>query len=171
MKDNVYGFSVSDEQWSWIGSLATVGGIISCLMIGLVMDQVGRKYTMLLLIIPFSIGWATIIWPVSVLMLYIGRFLVGFAGGAFFVVGPSYIGEIASKDIRGTLSSLLQLMVTIGILFAYVIGHFFATSLFNTFNAICAILPLIFGAVFVWCPESPVIKLIQFFSSYDSYFY
>lgn len=68
---------------------------------------------------------------IQVLMLYIGRFFVGFAGGAFFVVAPGYIGEIASKDIRGTLSSCLQLMVTAGILFVYVIGSVFT---FHTFN-------------------------------------
>ncbi|XP_031629980.1 uncharacterized protein LOC116345073 [Contarinia nasturtii] len=155
---SAYNFTVTDEQYSWISSFATIGGIISCLVIGLVMDIVGRKSTMLLLIIPFSFGWALIIWPISVAMLYIGRFSVGFAGGAFFVVAPAYIGEIASKDIRGTLSSCLQLMITIGILFAYVFGHFFSL---NTFNAICAILPLIFGAIFVWMPESPYFYIMK----------
>lgn len=122
------------------------------------MDLIGRKRTMLALIIPFSIGWSFIIWPTSVTMLYIGRFLIGFAGGAFFVVAPAYIGEIASKNIRGTLASYLQLMVTVGILFVYVIGHFFPMK---TYNVICAILPLIFGAVFIWMPESPHYWIIK----------
>lgn len=121
-------------------------------MIGVVMDFVGRKNTMLLLIAPFSVGWALIIWPASVISLYVGRFCVGYAGGAFFVVAPCYIGEIATRDIRGTLGSYLQLMVTAGILFAYVVGHFFDLL---TFNIICAILPLLFGMIFMWMPESP----------------
>lgn len=147
-----YGFAVSEDEWSWIGSLATVGGIISCLMIGLVMDFLGRKNTMLLLIVPFTVGWALIVWPASVMSLYIGRFTSGFAGGAFFVVAPAYIGEIAEKDIRGTLSSYLQLMVTVGILFGYVVGHF---NTLKTFTIICAIIPLVFGAIFMWMPETP----------------
>lgn len=153
-----YGFSVTKEQWSWIGSNATLGGIISCLIIGVIMDRIGRKHTMLALIIPFSIGWSMMIWPTSVVMLYIGRFLIGFAGGAFFVVAPAYIGEIASKNIRGTLASYLQLMVTCGILFVYVIGHFFSMK---TYNIICAILPLIFGGLFVWMPETPHYWIIK----------
>lgn len=153
-----YGFPVTKEQWSWIGSNATLGGIISCLIIGVIMDRIGRKHTMLALIIPFSIGWSMMIWPTSVTMLYIGRFIIGFAGGAFFVVAPAYIGEIASKNIRGTLASYLQLMVTCGILFVYVIGHFFAMK---TYNMICAILPLIFGGLFVWMPESPHYWIIK----------
>lgn len=89
-----YGFLVTDEQFSWIGSLATVGGIFSCLMIGFVMDCLGRKNTMILLILPFMIGWALVIWPAGVISLYFGRFFVGFAGGAFFVVAPAYIGKL-----------------------------------------------------------------------------
>lgn len=158
LKNNGYDFAVSAEQWSWIGSLATVGGIVSCALIGVIMDTLGRKNTMLSLIIPFSIGWALITWPASVVSLYVGRFSAGFAGGAFFVVAPAYIGEIATKDVRGTLSSYLQLMVTVGILFAYVVGHFFTLK---TFNMICAVLPLIFGAVFVWMPESPYFYVMK----------
>lgn len=81
-----YHFPVNSEQWSWVGSTPTLGGVVSCLLIGFVMDAIGRKMTMLGLIMPFTIGWAMIIWPSSVVLLYIGRFVVGFAGGAFFVV-------------------------------------------------------------------------------------
>lgn len=158
LKNHGYDFVVSDAQWSWVGSLATVGGICSCALIGLIMDALGRKNTMLALIIPFCIGWALITWPASVISLYVGRFSAGFAGGAFFVVAPAYIGEIATKDVRGTLSSYLQLMVTVGILFAYVVGHFFTLK---TFNIICAILPCIFGAIFVWMPESPYFYVMK----------
>lgn len=158
LKNNGYDFAVSEEQWSWVGSLATVGGVCSCALIGVIMDALGRKNTMLALIIPFSIGWALITWPASVISLYVGRFAAGFAGGAFFVVAPAYIGEIATKNVRGTLSSYLQLMVTVGILFAYVVGHFFTLK---TFNMICAMLPLIFGAVFVWMPETPYFYVMK----------
>lgn len=113
---------------------------------------------MLLLIIPFSIGWALIIWPNSVVMLYIGRFLTGYAGGAFFVVAPAYIGEIATKEVRGTLGSCLQLMITAGILFVYVLGHFFSLKIYNV---LCAILPLIFGTIFVWMPETPYFHIMK----------
>lgn len=79
--DHAYDFNVTAEQFSWVGSNSNVGGIISCLIIGFVMDRIGRKITLLALVIPFTIGWAFIIWATSVAMLYIGRFLTGFAGG------------------------------------------------------------------------------------------
>lgn len=158
VKDSAYGFPVSEEQFSWIGSLATLGGVVSCLIIGVVMDFIGRKRTMLLLIVPFTCGWAMLIWASSVVVLYVGRFLLGFSGGAFFVVAPTYIGEIASKEIRGTLASYLQLMITVGILFIYAVGHLFTMQ---TYNIICGVLPLIFGAIFMWMPESPYYLMID----------
>lgn len=122
------------------------------------MDFLGRKFVMLLLIVPFMVGWLLLIFAANVTALYVGRFLLGLAGGAFFVVCPAYIGEIASVNIRGKLGSYLQLMVTGGILFIYVIGHFFAL---RTFNIICAIVPILFGALFIWMPETPYFLIMK----------
>lgn len=107
---------------------------------------------MLLLIVPFSIGWSLLLWPQNVFMLYVGRFSLGLAAGAFFVAAPVYIGEIASNENRGRLCSYFQLMVTVGILFTYVVGNFFTVF---TFSVLCAIVPLLFGAIFVFMPETP----------------
>lgn len=147
-----YGFKINDEEWSWIGSMMTLGAALMCLLVGTVVDLIGRKRTMLALIIPFTVGWALVIWAQNVYMLYVGRFLLGIAGGAFFVAAPIYIGEIAEKDIRGTLCSFFQLMVTVGILFAYAIGYFMNVF---TFSIVCAVIPLVFGLIFVFMPESP----------------
>lgn len=117
------------------------------------MNSVGRKAAMLLLIVPFSIGWALLLWPQNVFMLYSGRFSLGLAAGAIFIAAPVYIGEIASNENRGRLGSYFQLMVTVGILFMYVVGNFF--NIF-TFTVLCAAIPLLFGAVFVFMPETPL---------------
>lgn len=106
---------------------------------------------MLLLIVPFSVGWALLLWPQNVYMLYLGRFSVGLAGGAFFAAAPVYIGEIASNENRGRLCSYFQLMVTAGILYVYVVGKLFNVF---TFSVLCAIVPLLFGAIFVFMPET-----------------
>lgn len=130
----------------------TLGAALMCLLIGTIVDSIGRKTTMLALIIPFSAGWSLVIWAQNVYMLYVGRFLLGIAGGSFFVAAPIYIGEIAEKDVRGTLGSFFQLMVTCGILLVYVIGYYMNVF---TFSIVCALIPLVFGAIFVFMPESP----------------
>lgn len=49
-------------------------------------------------------------------------------------------------------------MITIGILFVYVIGHFAGL---RVVNVICGVLPIIFFALFIWMPETPYYYIMQ----------
>ncbi|KAH8239910.1 hypothetical protein KR032_009185 [Drosophila birchii] len=147
-----YDFDVSDNQFSWVGSAMTLGAACVCIPIGFLINLIGRKWTMLFLVLPFIVGWAMLIWAANVGMMYASRFILGIAGGAFCVTAPMYTGEIAQKDIRGTLGSFFQLMITIGILFVYAIGA--GLDIFWV-SVICGILPLVFGVIFFFMPESP----------------
>lgn len=146
------GFEVTENQFSWVGSAMTLGAAFVCIPIGFLINLIGRKLTMLLLVLPFTLGWCLLIWAQNVTMMYAARFILGISGGAFCVTAPMYTGEIAQKEIRGTLGSFFQLMITAGILFAYAIGA--GCNVFYT-TLICGLMPLIFGAVFVFMPESP----------------
>lgn len=147
-----YDFPVSTAQGDWIASIINLGAASICFPIGLIMDVIGRKKTMLFLTIPFTLGWLLILFGSSVGMLIAGRFITGVAGGAFCVTAPAYTSEIAQDSIRGTLGSYFQLMITIGILFAYAVGSY--TSVF-VFNILCTCVPIVFGIVFFFMPESP----------------
>lgn len=147
---------VDGEEYGWIGSFMTLGGMVMCLPIGFICDLIGRKIAMLLTIIPFTIGWLLIIFCSNIEMIYAGRFLTGLAGGAFCVSAPMYTSEIAQKEIRGTLGSYFQLLLTVGILFAYVIGAFVTPQVLAI---ICACVPLAFGVIFFIQPETPVYSL------------
>lgn len=144
-----YDFSLTDEQASWVGSSLNLGAAGVCIPIGILINLIGRKWSMLGLVIPFTIGWGLIIWAQNLSMLIVGRVFTGVAGGAFCVAAPLYIGEIAQKEIRGKLGSYFQLMITIGILFVYAVGA--GVSVF-WLSLICGILPLVFGAVFFFMP-------------------
>lgn len=148
-----YGFNVDAESWSWIGSAAGLGAAAMCILIGTIINMLGRKTTMLLLVVPFVIGWALVTWATSIAMLMVGRVLLGVSGGAFCVTAPTYTGEIAQKQIRGTLGTYFQLMLTVGILFVYALGS--GVNLF-TINIICLCIPIVFGAVFFFMPETPL---------------
>lgn len=147
-----YDFEITDQDFAWVGSFVTLGAALVCLFIGSVIQVMGRKLTMLLLIIPFTIGWALVTFATNISMLYVGRFLLGVSGGAFCVTSPTYTGEIAQSDIRGTLGSYFQLMLVIGVLFSYVVGLY---STVFALNLICASIPIIFGVIFVFMPETP----------------
>lgn len=153
-----YDFSVSDNEGDWMASIVNLGAASICFPIGLIMDAIGRKKTMLALVLPFTIGWLLIAFGSSVAMLIAGRFITGLAGGAFCVTAPAYTSEIAQDSIRGSLGAYFQLMITIGILFAYAVGSY--TSVF-VFNILCLCFPIIFGVVFFFMPESPKYLVVK----------
>lgn len=147
--ESEYDFTLSDEQASWVGSSINLGAAAICIPIGIFINLIGRKWSMLSLVIPFTIGWGLLIWAQNVAMMIVARVLIGIAGGAFCVAAPVYIGEIAQKEIRGTLGSYFQLMITIGILFVYAVG-----AGVNVFwlSVISGVIPLIFGVIFFFMP-------------------
>ncbi|AQK88613.1 Sugar transporter ERD6-like 6 [Zea mays] len=53
-----------------------------------------------------------------------GRLLEGFGVGIISYVVPVYIAEISPQNMRGALGSVNQLSVTLGIMFAYLLGLF-----------------------------------------------
>lgn len=148
-----YGFHVTAEEWSWVGSSVNLGAAAMCVMIGTIINLIGRKLTMLLLVLPFVAGWALLTWADSVAMMLVGRVLLGIAGGAFCVTAPTYTAEIADKEIRGTLGTFFQLLLTVGILFVYAVGS--GVSVF-VLNIICMCVPIVFGCIFIFMPETPL---------------
>lgn len=153
-----YDFEITPAQADWVASLINLGAAAICFPIGIVMDAIGRKKTMLFLILPFTLGWLLITFATGVGMLMAGRFITGIAGGAFCVTAPAYTSEIAQDSIRGTLGSYFQLMITVGILFSYAVGSY--TSVF-IFNILCTCIPIVFGLVFFFMPESPSYLVVK----------
>lgn len=153
-----YDFPISTEAGSWVGSALNIGAAAMCIPIGVIINIIGRKGSMLSLVIPFLVGWALLIWAQNLAMLIIGRVFLGISCGGFCVAAPLFIGEISQKEIRGTLGSFFQLMITIGILFVYAVG-----AGVNVFwlSIICGIIPLVFGAIFMFMPESPTYLVMK----------
>lgn len=151
-------FPISQSDFDWTASIINVGCAISCLPIGILMKMFGRKWTMISLVVPFLIGWGLVTWAQNFVMLLIGRFMIGLAGGAFCVSAPQYSTEIVEKEIRGIVGSFCVLLINGGILFVYIVGAY--VTLFWT-NIICATIPIIFGLIFFLMPESPVYFVIE----------
>lgn len=143
---------LTDNDFNWIGSLMTLGAMLSCVPIGFMLDGIGRKLSVLVLVLPFLIGWALIIFAQHVGMIYAGRFVCGLAGGAFCVAAPMYSCEVAEVSIRGRLGTFFQLFLTIGILLVYVLGVMFSPLLQSI---VVAVIPIVFGIVFFFQPETP----------------
>ncbi|KAF7286241.1 hypothetical protein GWI33_006712 [Rhynchophorus ferrugineus] len=137
---------------SWVGSIMCLGAMLICIPIGLLADAIGRKLSTLLTVIPFVLGWLLLIYTQNTAMCLVGRFFTGMAGGAFCIVAPLYTSEIAQTEIRGTLGTFFQLFITIGILYAQVLGFALGVKLFCY---ACLVVPIVFGVCFLFQPESP----------------
>lgn len=59
---------------------------------------------------------------------------------------------MAQVSVRGALGSFLQLFITVGLLYSYVIGPYVS---YLVFWILCAILPILFFVCFMTMPESP----------------
>ncbi|XP_064537765.1 facilitated trehalose transporter Tret1-2 homolog [Drosophila montana] len=148
-----YNFSTSQDEWSWISSMLNFGAACACVPVGILIRAFGRRLIMLLITLPYFLGWGCIIAAQKAFMLYIGRFVVGACGGAFCVMAPVYTTEIAEVKLRGVMGCFFQLLIVHGILFGFIVGAYCKPFLVNV---LCGILPLIFLVIFFWMPESPV---------------
>ncbi|XP_001661118.2 facilitated trehalose transporter Tret1 [Aedes aegypti] len=146
------GFEIRESQFAWVVSLMSLGGAVISLPAGLIVPTLGARNTLLLFVLPTMLGWICIIWANNVVMLLAGRTLTGFGAGAFCMVVPIYIGEIASKEIRGTVGSFFQQMINLGIVTTYALG--LSLDVF-WLSVVCGLVPVSYGLLFFFMPNTP----------------
>lgn len=98
-----------------------LGAMIGAIGAGRLSDRLGRKKLIIAGSIVFVIGTIGAALSLSAAMLIAFRLVIGLGVGIVSVVVPMYLSELAPKEIRGALSSLMQLMVTTGIFVAYLV--------------------------------------------------
>lgn len=135
-----------------------LGAISSTVIMALVYDFLGRKYTISLLAIPFMVGWNFLASAKSLRYYCAGRFITGFCGGAFCIATPIYVTEIAHKEIRGQLTVLFNFCITAGNMFAFVLGRF---KDIDVLTLPCAFVPLLMSIFIVIYPDTPVFLLMS----------
>lgn len=69
MINNQYGFTITKENISWIAAFMPIGALLSCPVMAILVDKLGRKNLMVMLTIPTIIGWEMILWAESVNIL------------------------------------------------------------------------------------------------------
>lgn len=88
---------ISTEEFSWIGAYVCIGGILGNIIVGLVIDKIGRKWSILLASVP-NIGlWITSSLATEIYHFYIARLFAGLTGGGIFVCFPIFVAEISSN--------------------------------------------------------------------------
>jgi MFS transporter, SP family, sugar:H+ symporter len=105
-----------------IVGLLSAGTLVGCLLSGWICDKIGRRHT---------ISASSLFYIVGVIIEFsskrqwvqfaIGRFAAGLGIGALSTSVPIYQSESVPKKIRGKVVSSYQLMITSGMLAAYLV--------------------------------------------------
>ncbi len=115
-----FGLSTGGEGW-YVGC-ALIGSIIGVLVAGMLSDFLGRKKTMIISALLFSISAIGCALCADFSQLVIFRIIGGLGIGIVSIVSPIYISEVSPAEVRGTMVSLYQLFITIGFLLAYLMN-------------------------------------------------
>ncbi len=116
-------FFLTELSKGWYVGCALIGSIIGVAVAGMLSDFLGRKKTMLISALMFSISAIGCAVSADFTQLVIFRIIGGFGIGVVSIVSPIYISEVSPAEKRGTLVSLYQLAITIGFLLAYLVNY------------------------------------------------
>ena len=119
-------FGIADNWVEIITTAGLVGAVIGAMFSGRLADIIGRKKVILASAVIFAIGaiWSGV--SPTAMMLVFARFFIGIAIGVSSFAVPLYIAEISPTKTRGTLVSMFQLLITIGIMVSYLSDSAFA---------------------------------------------
>jgi SP family galactose:H+ symporter-like MFS transporter len=149
-------FHVGDQMQEWIVSSMMVGAALGALGSGWMAKAIGRKYSLMIGAALFACASSVCAFAWSPEMLITGRVFLGVAVGIASFTAPLYLSEIAPRTMRGAMISLHQLMVTVGILAAFLSNTAFSgTGDWRWMLGVIAFpaLALLFGLLFL--PRSP----------------
>lgn len=166
-------FRLTELSKGWYVGCALIGSILGVAVAGMLSDFLGRKKTMLLSALMFSISAIGCAVCDTFTELVVYRIIGGFGIGVVSIVSPVYISEVSPAEKRGIMVSLYQLAVTIGFLLAYMFNYFIlkgadealsapslASRMFNSeywrgMLGLEAIPDLLFLVLIFFIPESP----------------
>ena len=157
-------FSLSPAMEGWAASSAIWGCIIGAMFAGYISDRIGRKKALFITAILFLVSSITAAIASDLTQFIFARIIGGIGIGAASMLSPLYISEIAPAKRRGTLVSLYQLAIVIGINLIYFVNlkiaaydtEAWAVEYGWRYMLASGVLPaLLFFILLFFVPESP----------------
>ncbi|QNJ99762.1 sugar porter family MFS transporter [Dyella telluris] len=149
-------YKVSDHTIEWIVSSMMFGAAAGALAASWLSGHLGRKRSLVLGAVLFVIGSLLSGLASSPETLIASRVVLGVAIGIASFTAPLYLAEVAPEYIRGAMISTYQLMITIGILVAFLSDTAFSYSgAWRWMLGIIAIPGVLFLFGVLFLPDSP----------------
>jgi sugar porter (SP) family MFS transporter len=143
-------------QQSSVVSVLLLGAVAGALASGRISDAIGRRAILGVLGVIFTIGIAITAVADAYWTMMVGRIVMGIGVGGVSATVPTYLGEMSPAHIRGRMLTLNQLLITVGLLAAYLVN--LALSGSGDWRAmfwIGAIPSSLLALSALWLPESP----------------
>jgi SP family galactose:H+ symporter-like MFS transporter len=149
-------FNLSSGMQELVVSAVLIGAVIGALVGGPLADRAGRRKVIIWAGIIFIVAAIYTAFAITIWGIIAGRIIVGIAIGIASFSSPLYISEVAGAYDRGGSVSINQLVLTIGIVVAYLVDFAFTPISGWRFMFGLAAIPaiaLVIGMLRV--PESP----------------
>ncbi|HZC73927.1 MAG TPA: sugar porter family MFS transporter [Jatrophihabitans sp.] len=115
-------YKLGDFASGYLVAGASLGAAAGALSAGTLTDKFGRRSLLIIDALIYAIGAILSAVTPNVGVLMIARTLIGLAIGADSAIATAYISEYAPSKQRGRLGMLQQWMITVGILFSYIVA-------------------------------------------------
>ncbi|SCU99405.1 LANO_0F01728g1_1 [Lachancea nothofagi CBS 11611] len=119
---------LSEQQMGLATSIFSIGGLAGSLYAGKLADRYGRKRYSFFNCIIGILGSLILFRANTYAQLVTGRFIVGVCCGSSIVVTPLFISEMSPKELRGSLGSMNQVCINLGILLTQLLALKYADS-------------------------------------------
>ncbi|MFE0799589.1 sugar porter family MFS transporter [Streptomyces sp. NPDC058812] len=150
-------FDLNSFEQGSVVSVLLIGAVIGATSAGRLSERLGRRRALGAIGVVFIVGTAIASAANGYPVLMAGRVILGLAVGAASATVPVYLSEISPTKIRGRLLTMNQLMITLGILIAYLVNLAFSSNeMWRAMFAVGAIPAALMVAATLWVlPESP----------------
>ncbi|NRA91952.1 MAG: sugar porter family MFS transporter [Psychroserpens sp.] len=131
-------FELDATLKGWVVGSALIGCLIGALVAGVLSMMIGRKNSLIISAILFSLSaWGSglpELFPETVTILVVFRIIGGLGIGIASMNAPMYIAEIAPSGIRGKMVTYYQLAIVIGFFVVFLVTYFIGNNLSETEN-------------------------------------
>ncbi|NME70644.1 sugar porter family MFS transporter [Flammeovirga aprica] len=158
-----YTFGISDQPLL-IGissSMIILGAFVGNLSAGTISDKFGRKPSLMLTSILFSVGALGTAMATNIFLFIFCKLIAGLGVGIAILVAPMYISEIAPPKQRGWLVTFNQLNIVLGLSIAYFSNYYILQMVedpnlnWRWMLGVGAIPALLYTLLLLIIPESP----------------
>ncbi|KAJ9146697.1 hypothetical protein P3X46_028931 [Hevea brasiliensis] len=117
-------FNLSAIELGLVVSGSLYGALLGSLLVYPIADFLGRRRELIIAAVLYMFGGLITSCAPGLGVLLVGRLLYGLGIGLAMHGAPLYIAETCPSPIRGTLISLKELFIVLGILLGYFVGSF-----------------------------------------------